>query len=200
MAMDSLNHIEQALYSVLRDTGFTAGKCGWTRVRDEFIDCADVQVRSDNAACCVNLGVHLHFLPVAGGSKPIDTNGMSSVDCEIKSRLVPEGKTEYWWEPGGDNACDVGECFRELGEKFFRRFNDFPRPFSDIEMSEIDSDETLGLLPTMTKVRRILLITRVYDYLNDSENAVAWAEFGKQNAGIAVGPKSAFRDILRKYK
>lgn len=200
MAIKSLNQIEEALYSALSDAGFVQGENGWTRVRDQFIDCVDVQVRSDNAACCVNLGEHLRFLPVAGGSEPVNINGMSSIDCEIKSRLAPEGKTEYWWELGGDDALDVVECFHDRGEGFFRRFTNLPKPFSDIAMSEIDNDETLDLLSTMTKVRRILLIARVYDHLNDADNATAWAEFGKQNAGMAIGPKSAFREILRKYK
>jgi hypothetical protein len=56
------------------------------------------------------------------------------------------------------------------------------------------------MLPTMTRVRRILLIARVYDHLRDGSHALAWAEFGKEYAGMAVGPKAAFRDIVRKYK
>ncbi len=193
--------VEERLGSVLSDAGFNGAELRWVRLRGPYIDCVDIQVRSDDAACCVNLGEHLSFLPVVGGSTPVDIENMSSVECEIKQRLAPEGEPEHWWEVGVESSVDdLINCFRSSGEAFFQKYNDFPNPFIGIETSDIESDATLELMPMMTKVRRILLIARIYDYLNDAANATAWAEFGKKNAGMAVGPKAAFREILRKYK
>ena len=70
----------------------------------------------------------------------------------------------------------------------------------DIEIDNIDSEEVIELMPLTTKVRRILLIARVFDHLGDGKQAVAWAELGKQHAGMAVGPKAALRAIVRKYR
>ena len=195
------NDVDERLSSVLLDSGFSGGDLRWVRVRDQFIDCVDIQIRSDDAACCVNLGEHLSFLPVVGGSAPIDLGRMSSVDCEIRARLAPDGEPDYWWGFGSgfSDVEDLVGCFKESGEAFFRKYRDFPKPFADVEMSNIGSEPTIELMPMMTKIRRILLIARMYDYLNDVVKAVEWADFGKQNAGMAVGPKSAFREILRKY-
>lgn len=195
-------HVESDFVPVLREAGFNGQGLCWKRLREPFIDCVEIQPRSDDAACCVNLGEHLTFLPVAGGSTAPDIETMTSVDCEMKGRLAPDGKPEHWWkfENAAEEVRDLVSCFETRAETFFGKYRDFPKPFTDLEMADVDSDAALEMLPMMTKVRRILLIARVYDYLGDGGRALAWAEFGKENAGMAVGPKAAFREIARKYK
>lgn len=192
--------IESDLVPALQEAGFEGQGMCWKRIREPFIDCVEIQTRSDDAACCVNLGEHLTFLPVAGGSAAPDIETMTSVDCEMKGRLAANGEPEHWWkfENASGEVADLIECFRLHGESFFGKYQEFPRPFVDLEMAAIDGDAAIEMLPMMTKVRRILLIARVYDYLGDSERALAWAEFGKENSGMAVGPKAAFREIARK--
>ncbi len=200
-SVNSVADVKQRLGALLLDAGFTGRDLEWVRVRNPFIDCVDMQLRSDAAAYCVNLGEHLSFLPAAGGSAPIDAENMSSVDCEIKSRLTPHGESEYWWKIGCESSVDeIVRCFNKSGEEFFHQYRNFPKPFSDIDMSMIDSEAALKLMPTMTKVRRILVIARVHDHLCDASNAIAWAEFGYQNVGVAVSLKAAFREILLKHK
>jgi hypothetical protein len=89
--------IERGLAPILRDAGFIGQGQRWRRVREPFIDCVEVQLRSDDAACCVNLVEHLSFLPVAGGSAAPNIETMTTVDCEIKRRLAPLGHAEHWW-------------------------------------------------------------------------------------------------------
>lgn len=197
-----VKEVQERLGPVLSNTGFVRSRLRWVRVREPFIDCVDLQTRSDNAACCVNLGEHHSFLPIAGGATPMDIKKMSSAHCEITSRLAPAGETDHWWEFEDPSAVEgLLVCFEKTGETFFRQYDDFPRPFVDIKISEIESRSAVDLMPMMTTVRRILLLARLYDYLGDSPNAIGWAEFGMQKAGrMAVGPKVAFREILRKHQ
>jgi len=196
------NLLERHLSPILRRSGFLGDTFAWKRIREPFIDCVDIQTRSDGAACCVNLGEHLTFLPVVGGSAQIEPEDITSVDCEIKSRVAPMGEAEHWWnfENREGDIEHLVKCFHESSEVFFGKYQNFPKPFVDIEMSDIENDAVVELLPTMTKVRRILLVARVYDHLGDGMQATLWAEFGKENARMAVGPKAAFGEIVRKYK
>lgn len=194
--------IKQYLAPALKEMGFSRRRQFWKRVREPFIDCVGIQTRSDNAACCVNLGEHLTFLPIAGGSAMPHTETMRPVDCEIRKRLAPGEDVDHWWK--FDNAAaEVANLIRSVqtdGEAFFAKYRRFPTPFTDLKMAEIDTDRAFELLPMMTKTRRILLIARVYDHLGDGGRAVAWAEFGMANVGMGVGPKVAFREIVKKYR
>lgn len=194
-------HVERDFVPVLREAGFDGQGLCWRRLREPFIDCVDIQSRSDDAACCVNLGEHLTFLPIAGGSSAPDNEAMTSVDCEIKERLAPDGKPEHWWkfENAAEEVAVLLNCFKARAQTFFGKYRDFPKPFIDMKMSDIESDAALRIMPMMTKVRRILLIARIFDHLGDGPTALEWAEFGKENAGMAVEPKVAFREIIRKY-
>lgn len=85
-------HVERDFVPVLREAGFDGQGLCWRRLREPFIDCVDIQSRSDDAACCVNLGEHLTFLPIAGGSSAPDIEAMTLVDCELNNfRLKPSG-------------------------------------------------------------------------------------------------------------
>ncbi len=193
--------VENRFCATLTPLGFVSRGRVWIRYRSEFIDCVDLQIRTDGLACCVNLGVHLSFLPSADGSNSFDPKASSTVDCEIKARLAPDKMADYWWDftSGLQGVESLVGCFREIGLSFFDQYIDFPLPFTKVTMAEISSEATLRLMPTMTKVRRILLLARIYDYLNDEKNAVIWANFGKDNCGMAVGPQAIFIEILRKF-
>lgn len=200
---DFMESLGRNLVPILREAGFGGQSPCWTRIREPFIDCVDVQTRSDDAACCVNLGEHLTFLPVAAGSRTPNVETMTTVDCEMKRRLAPKGYPEHWWsfENVPAETADLINCFQAHAEEFFGQYRNFPKPFTDLELADIDSDVAIEMLfPMMTKIRRILLIARVYDHLQDRASSLAWAEFGIANAGMAVGPKAAFRQIVRKYK
>ncbi|MBL8891048.1 MAG: DUF4304 domain-containing protein [Planctomycetaceae bacterium] len=194
-----VNSVENMLCAELTHRGFVSRGRSWIRVRGPFIDCVDVQIRSDERACCVNLGEHLSFLPCAGTSRQFDIKTSSSIDCEMKSRLAPDDLSDYWWDlkSGLEGLDSLVRCFRDGAFVFFDRYVDFPLPFTKLTIEEIDSDTAIRLMPTMTKIRRVLLMSRVYAYLEDHTNAEMWARFGSENCGVAVGLKASFQEIIR---
>ena len=190
--------LDGELGPVLQASGFAGQRQEWKRHRDPVVNCVEVQLRSDQTACTVNLGVHLTFLPVGDGSSPVEFDTITEVDCEIQSRLAWSNEPEHWckFDSPEESVADLVACFRERGEAYFENFVNFPHPFIDIEPGSLDDDEVSALFPIMTKVRKILLIARVHEHLGDATNAVRFARLGKEVAGMAVGPKAAFRDIL----
>ncbi len=194
--------LDGELGPVLQAFGFAGQEQEWKRHRDPVVNCVEIQVRSDQSACTVNLGVHLTFLPAGGGSIPVDFDTITEADCEIQNRLAWRNEPEHWWgfDSPEESVADLVACFREKGEAYFGKFANFPHPFIDIEPSNLDDKEISTLFPIMTKVRKILLIARVHEHLGDTTNAVRFAQLGKEVAGMAVGPKAAFRDILRRHK
>lgn len=194
--------LDGELSPILQANGFAGHGREWKRLRDPVINCVEIQLRSDQAACSVNLGVHLAFLPVVGGLSPVDFNAITEVDCEVQSRLAWANEREHWWEFDSpeESVANLVACFRERGEAYFEKFSQFPHPFIDIDPDSLDDDEISTLFPIMTKVRKVLLIARVHEHVGDIANAVRFAQLGKEVAGMAVGPKAAFREILRKHK
>ena len=197
-----LEMLDGELSPVLQADGFGGQEREWKRHHDPVINCVEVQLRSDQAACTVNLGAHLTFLPVAGGSSPVLFDTITEADCEIQSRLAWQSEPEHWWgfDSPEESVADLVACYREQGKAYFERFVNFPHPFVDIAPDNLDDDDVSTLFPIMTRVRKILLIARVHEHLGDAANAVRFAKLGKEVAGMAIGPKAAFRDILRRYK
>jgi len=202
MKLDSMIRLSNQLQELFRSYGFTGERGEWRHVGDPEICCIGIQERSDNAAFCVNLGVHLAFLPVAGQSGAPDVNSITTVDCEIMSRLGWRDESEHWWEFKSleSSVADVIACYEEHGRSYFDRFSNFPHPFVDIGVDDLDNDDVSTLFPIMTRVRKLLLIARVYDYLDDSKSAVYFSRIGLDAAGRAVAPKVAFRAILKKHE
>jgi len=191
---------EASATSALAGEGFvSADEVTWTRHRPPFIDCIEFQLHSDEVAYCVNLGVHMDFLPDVIGRNSAQNAGVTQADCEIKQRLAPSGESDHWWAIGdGVQACSMLACLRECGLPFLEQFNDLPGPFGAITPETVGDDAVIALLPNMTRVRRILLLARIHEYLGNIEQALEWARFGMENAGMAVGPKVAFKEIVRK--
>jgi hypothetical protein len=150
----------------------------------------------------VNLGVHFAFLPGAGNSSGVEFSSISQPDCEIQKRLAWNGDSDCWWDYNSpeESANDIAACYLENGVPFFEKFKDFPAPFVSIRPDEFDDDAYCSLFPLLTKVRKVLLLARVHDFLGNVDLATQFAQLGENIAGRAVGPRAAFREILRKYK
>lgn len=140
----------------------------------------------------------MDFLPDVIGRNGTHT-GVTQADREIKQRLAPSGESDHWW-PVGDavQTSSMLACLKECGLPFFEQFKSLPGPFGSITPETVGDDSVIALLPNMTRVRRILLLARVHQYLGNTERALEWARFGMENAGMAVGPKVAFKEIVRK--
>lgn len=194
--------LEPRLVPVLRADGFTSQHNGWIRLGDPVINWLDVQSRSDDEACCVNLGVHLTFLPPHQGSEGSTiASEIAQGDCELSYRLTWNGECDHWWpyDLGAEAAADLVICYEGPGRALFERFASFPDPFVNISPDNFDDAALSDLLP-LTETRKLLLLTRIHDYLGNAQFAVRFSEMGLDVANkIASGPRYAFKNILRKH-
>ena len=197
-----LGDFEHRLSPLLEGDGFVSSNGIWRRSAGPIVNYLGMQLKSDERAFCVNLGVHFTFIPPVGKSQVVAMADLSLAECEIKSRLAWLREVDHWWSFDDDEqqATDLISCYEQVGRRFFQQFSQFPHPFADIELSEIASDTVAAFFPMMTKVRKVLLLARIHDHLGHSDRVVPLCKLGIEVAGMASGPKAAFRDLLRKYE
>ena len=196
-----LEYFEHCISPMLEVDEFVSSNGMWLRSTGLIINCVELQLKGDKQACCVNLGVHFTFIPPVGKSQLVAISELSQPECEIKSRLAWQGEADHWWSFGDaqQQATDMISCYEQEGRPFFHRFSQFPHPFADIELGEIATETTAAFFPGMTKVRMVLLLARIHDHLGHRDKVLSLCNFGIEVAGMASGPKAAFRDLLRKY-
>ncbi len=198
---------ENQLVPFLSSCGFVKRTIdNYQRYYKPFIHCIWVQKRSDNAAVCVNLGVHLDFLASAvEGIKMVDC--IEEPDCRIRRRLAPNGMNDYWWplRPVEKQIVSIQAMLSEIGFPFFETYRSFPGLFDSITTESIMLEDSIPILPNMTKKGMALLLAQVYEHIGYKEKAIAFAECGleilKQANPIHIRPmKKAFEDIIRRQQ
>jgi hypothetical protein len=195
-------HLFQSLVPMIEADGFHGKPWDWKKLLDPAIFCINFQPRSDRKACCINLGVHFSFLPIAGESQvAANIEAITAVNCEIKKRLAPANEVDHWWvfsDPA--SIRDLAQCYATCALPFFAGYSNFPRPFLDISPSDVSTDRANFIFPMMTKARRLLFLARVHNFLVNRELAVAFCEKGIETAGMASLLRPTFQEILKKNK
>jgi len=151
--------------------------------------------------CCVDLGVHLDFLPVVAGGIPARPEAMSVTECEIRKRLTPNPDFEdFWWAYHDPHACeDVLAALQTRGLPFFEQFQSFPTFWQSISVDDLRTGKYGIFLPGLTTTRAALLLARLHACLGDQSRCRAFAEFGLEVVpAIATGPTKALKELLSK--
>jgi hypothetical protein len=148
--------------------------------------------------CCVELGVHLDFLPVIGGGAA-ELEAMTVTRCEVRKRLTPRSDLQdYWWQYGDEAADeDLVAVVESVGLTFFQQLETFPDYWQHIALEDLRNETFSNYLPGMTRVRAVLLLARMHSFLGDVEGSRSLAAYGLEIVpAIASGPKKAFRELL----
>lgn len=190
-------HVEPILY----DHRFEGTKGCYRKCVNEIINFIWIQEHSDKSKFCVNLGVHLSFLPAVPGSKIIPFNEMDQAHCEIKKRLVPSHDlVDYWWlfSELNDSMLEVLDAYQTDGVQFFNRFSNYPSDWQNFTVGNVKDPSFTTLLPGVTKVRAALMFARIHKQLGDLSKCKEFANLGLEVAGkMAVGPRSALKALLK---
>lgn len=203
LTKDFTKQIECVLRPFLIQHGFSrVSTSRYRRYIKPFIHCIWIQERSDGAAVCVNLGVHLDFIPGVGSSTILPVEKVQEVDCEIRTRLAPGSQADCWWpaEPPEKQVASIKSLMEHEGLAFFERYNSFPGVFESIRVGDIDSTEGWRILPGLPIGRIALLLARVHDHIGHQEEAVEFAEYGLKNIGRGVLLKPIFEDIIQRNR
>lgn len=179
--------------------GFVGTGLEYAAKKGHVLECLDVQDHSSGTKCCVNLGVHLDFIPSSDSGERVDFPGVKLSDCELSRRLTPSpGKSDSWWSYEDAGAREhLLSVIEERVPSFFQPFEDFPEYWQEVSINDFKTDAIRHLLPGLTHTRAALLLAQVHKYLGEWAECGLFAEYGLEVApSIATGPKKKLRDLL----
>ena len=203
MTPEFRTQLRTKLAPLLRAEGFSGSGVTFRRVRGEVIQLLHVQGSRYGDSCCVELCVHLTFLPTKL-NHPADPKNIRFADCEFRRRLAPEGESDYWWAYGSNEVEAAGSVARLVDSvqhsalPHFDRFGNFPGWFEGITPQVIASDSygDFGVLPgDLTVARAALAMARIAAHLGRPEHAQEFAEVGLASlsgrSGVAIASSLA---------
>ena len=195
---DFLTKADAVLQQPLSNADFRCTSAGtWNRQSDCDLNVVWLQKHSSENSFCVNLGVHYTFLPKSGTEAPLGSEAIEVPDCEIKLRLtVQDAVKDQWWPLTLESVREVAALMTGRGLAVFDWYR-LAGPIAKMEAKDIESG-SLGLLASLTKVRACLLLARMHERLGSREQCIEAATVGLRLAGMAVGPKKALKDILKR--
>lgn len=198
----TFNELQQAADAAMNETltsvGFRRTAPGtWNRRRGYELNVVQLQKQSAAETFCVNLGVHYGFLPKAGTEAPLQSDQIELPDCELKLRLTERPvDRDQWWPISETSIAQVADLVMSRGLSVFDAYR-VDGELSTMTGKSIESGNP-GLLAPITKVRACLLLARLNEHLGNKEKCIEAASIGVKLAGMAVGPKKALKDILRR--
>lgn len=177
---------------LLRAEGFKGSGTTFRRIKNEIIHVVNIQGSRYGGQCCVNLCVHLSFLPIPGMDLLIDPKKVKEYECRFRSRLHEPGEDEHWWSYGTTEAeaeaglANLIATYRRCAALFFNKFEPFPEVFERITPAEIDARD-FSRLPAWPWGGLELTLALIMKHLGHFEKCRQFAEVGLRHLGCAVG-------------
>jgi hypothetical protein len=201
---DFTEQVETILVPYFKEQGFAqSGIDNYRRYKKPFIHCIWLQERSDRKALCVNLGVHLDFLPLCGMISISKVEEVIQPACDITDRLTPKSQYDYWWpaKRAKRQVKSIKALFQKEGIDFFERYTSFPDVFESVTIEDIKSGNASVILPEKTRRGMAMFLARIYEHIGQKEKAVQFSEYGIETIKEAnprhIRPtKKAFEDII----
>ena len=183
----------------LRELGFSGSGQHFRRFTGEIINAINIQGSKYGDECAVNLGLHLTFLPMKGCT---NVRKIKEIDCEFRSRLSPDMKSDYWWKYGGRldsptlSARNLITTYLESGEPYFRQYDNVEKFTSLFSLDEVNGDTYIDKLGGITSVRAALAMARIHEHLGNTSESKQFAALGLANIGSGTLLQSEFESLL----
>lgn len=195
---DLLTEADAILQQPLNSAEFHRVNAGtWNRRSVDDLNVIWLQKNSLAESFCVNLGVHYTFLTKAGTEVPPGGGVLELPDCEIKLRLTAQAAVkDQWWPLNSESVREIVDLIQSRGLAIFDSYR-LAGPIAKMEAKDVEGGH-LGLLSSLTKVRACLLLAQMHEHLGNREKCIEAATIGVRLAGMAVGPKKALKEILKR--
>jgi hypothetical protein len=202
----------------LFQSGFVGDGERFLRRTGEVIHAIGLQEAKGGGSCCVNLGLHLAFLPLTTNVVPEPGDLVRAESCEFQWRLTPAGYSDYWWawEQGAaahlplsmlagahssplDAAYHLVETWVEHGEPALARLSSPHQVAGHVTIDALDVRGTDGrVVPeyAFTPGRAALTMARIQRHLGHEEMARRFAQAGLERAGKARAVRAALEQFL----
>ena len=199
-----LSLLRQEWMPILLSTGFKGNGQRFQRVIGDVFHVIGLQRNKYGGSCCVNLGIHLGFLPLPGGDFPQADIPVRVESCEFRWRLAPEGYTDYWWayEQGvaahlplamlqeenhgpEERALHLAKTYEAVGEPAFQRLASVNQIAELIKLEDLDRDSRIVPEYMFTPARAALTMARIHVHIGNVEISRRFAQAGLQRIGKA---------------
>lgn len=143
--------LAKRLYPHLRAQGYRGSGTTLRRIAEPAVEVFNVQASSDGSRCYFNLGLHLTFLPAAGGQIVVP-NELTESQCAFRSRIDPPPGQQFGWAYGSSaqDAESNVECALlewERQAKPFFEAHSYPsglaRLLEDLSVAEVHPNHLL---------------------------------------------------------
>lgn len=199
----------------LADSGFKRNGQRFQRVIGEVYHIIGLQKNKYGGSCCVNLGVHLSFLPLPGGVYPQAGETLRVESCEFQWRLAPPGYTDYWWayEQGSaahlpltflnevnrglsERARHLANTYKTAGEPAFLRLASVEQVAALIRLRDLDNPARVVPEYAFTPGRAGLTMARIHRHLGNTDLACRFAKAGLERIGKAKALRAELEKLI----
>jgi hypothetical protein len=186
---------------LLRAEGFKGSGTTFRRTQDDVIHVVSIQGSRYGGECCINLGLHYSFLPMAGGRPMADPRKLKEYECEFRDRVHEAHESDHWWNYGAtefeseENVANLADMYRRQGASFFKKFEPFPEVFERITSAEMDAGDLSKLPAKMSLVRAALTMARIMKHLGRNDKSRQFAEVGLRHLDRAVALKAELEQL-----
>ena len=194
--------LKQELSPKLRGIGFKGSGQNFRRINNEVVNIVNIQVHRYGGSCAVNLGLHLTFLPMSSNTALLNLEKINEYDCEFRTRLAPNNKSDYWWKYDGllrspeNQARHLINSYFKYGEPLFTDFDSLEKIAAMFTIDDFMRKDCLYVFGHVTLQRGALTMARIHRHLGNMSKARKFAIFGLQNLGRATVLKPQYEEIL----
>jgi len=122
------DHLKNEFFPRLTSLGFSGDGKTYRRIRGEIISMVTLQEHRGGDRICIELAMHLAFLPASWARHSLNIAKLTAADCEFQWRLNPPHKHDYWWryhrwfQSPVRSASHLIRTFKDRGEGLFDRY------------------------------------------------------------------------------
>ena len=199
--LDFLSSLAEKVEGKLKSLGYEKNSKGlFVRFKNGHeINLIYIQKQSSRPMVSVNFGVHYDFLPKIGSTDLPKQGEIELPDCEIKVRLTPNTKqNDYWWPMDSSSLDEIASLIGSKSDEFFTQY-DMDKDIGKISPNELENCIP-ALFPSVTKVRACLVLASIHESNGEKKLAAEFAKLGIKTAGMAVGPKKALKQVLKRVE
>jgi hypothetical protein len=198
--------LRQEWIPFLVSKGFEGKGERFQRTIDDVVHVIGLQKNKYGGSCCVNLGIHLSFLPLPGAVFLQPGYPVRVESCEFLWRLAPVGYTDYWWayEQGAaahlpysllqeenhgpvERAHHLTRTYELVGEPAFQRLATLEQIAALIKLDDLYKNERVVPEYAFTSARAALTMAHIHKHMGNTDLARRFAQAGLERIGKAKG-------------
>ena len=187
----------------LNSLGFCGDDKTFRRIRGAVISMVTLQEHRGGGRCCIQLAMHLAFLPASWARHILGVDKLTAADCEFQWRLNPPRKHDYWWpyqrwfQSPARCANHLIRTFLQQGEAVFERYQsveDFAGLFSP---DDFTSGAWLKAPHGLKPQRGALTMARICIQMGRPAEAKAFARAGIGLIAPTTAMAAEYQHILK---